>query len=312
MKTYKTILLTLSIALQCSVGVSQNLVPNPSFEDTLSCPLWVGHFTVKDWVSPSWGTPDYFHTCSYGQLGVPQNVFGWQLPKTGNAYVGAHGNDCSGGNSREYIQCKLISPLLENQFYEVGFWVSRTDSSTTACNNIGAYLSVSPISLQSPENIPVLPQVVLTDSIITDNINWIQVIDTVIASGGEEYLTIGVFSNDINTNCISVPGGWNGAFHYYYDDISVKKVFSNSTISNKNLNHVLNYGPNPANSIIEIESDILLNKIELFNNMGVQLKLITLNHFNTSIETNDLISGVYFLRFTFNENIAIHKIIINH
>ena len=156
----------------------QNLVPNPSFEIIDSCPQFVGNFTVVDWNKPTWGSSDNFHTCSTGQNGVPQNVLGWEYPKTGSGYVGTWGHSFIGTNYREYIQCQLLSPLEEDKQYEVSFWVSRADSSTFACNNIGAFLSSTPVFLADNTNLPYTPQVV-SEAIITDAINWIQIIDTI-------------------------------------------------------------------------------------------------------------------------------------
>jgi hypothetical protein len=118
-----------------------NLVPNPSFEILDSCPQFLGEFSVVDWLKPTLGSTDNFSSCSAEQSGVPQNVVGWQYAKNGNAYVGTYGSDFSGSNYREYIQCQLLSPFETGKKYEVSFWVSRADSSTFACNNIGAYLS---------------------------------------------------------------------------------------------------------------------------------------------------------------------------
>src|SRR5436189_139332 len=67
---------------------AQNLVPNPSFEDTVACPTTVDQvYKATGWHSyrPS---PDYFNTCadSASLFSVPYNAFGYQYPRTGNAY----------------------------------------------------------------------------------------------------------------------------------------------------------------------------------------------------------------------------------
>src|SRR5690606_14883530 len=113
--------------------------------------------------------------------------------------------------------------------YEVSFWLSRADSATKASDNFGAYLSTTPVSALNAYNLPYIPQIVSEpNSPVTDAINWTQVIDTLTAVGGEEYLTIGIFTDDANTNWVPTPGGWAYEPYYYIDDVSVERVFVSS------------------------------------------------------------------------------------
>jgi hypothetical protein len=288
-----------------------NLVPNPSFEDTVSCPIWVGNFTLKDWIKPSWGSPDNFHSCSSGQLGVPQNVFGWQSARTGNGYVGAHGSDLSGSNSREYIQCQLNSPLTTGKKYEISFWVSRADSSTYACNNIGAYLSTNAVSISSTSNMPYSPQV-FSANIISDALNWVQIIDTIQAVGGEQYLTIGVFSDDFNTNYTSVSGGWQTVFHYYYDDVSVTEILPNHILEVKNKNSIKLF-PNPSDNFIQLISTEIIENYTLYNHYGrIIYSKQCVNNENEIIDTSIFPSGIYYMIITTENYTSKHSLIINH
>lgn len=290
---------------------SQNLVPNPSFEDMISCPQWVGDFTVSDWIKPTWGSSDYFHTCSW-ELGIPQNVFGWQHPRTGNAYVGAHGsNPSSGSNAREYIQCQLISPLEAGELYEVSFWVSRTDSSTYAVDNVGAYLSTTAISRNDGNPfVQFTPQVVSNpNEPVTDAVNWVQIVDTIMAIGSEQYLTIGVFSDDANTNWTPVSGGWNEVFHYYYDDVSVIKITTNS-IHGLGKNNVSVF-PNPSNGIVTITSGTAIESYEVYSLAGQVIASEDVNYRNTVIDLTMHPAGLYVIGIKTNELTSIKKIIIN-
>src|SRR5947208_1800729 len=89
--------------LTCGVCIGQNLVPNPSFEDTVHCPAT----SLQNFIdlSSSWysarASPNYFNSCvsdSIGLWDVPRNGFGYQLPATGNAYSGlyTYGNPSGG------------------------------------------------------------------------------------------------------------------------------------------------------------------------------------------------------------------------
>src|SRR5437868_5222781 len=82
---------------------SQNLVPNPSFEDTVACPNNLSQINRAIGWSSYRQTPDYYNSCSIngGYSGVPLNQFDYQYPRTGNAYAGLFCRS-SGLNSREY------------------------------------------------------------------------------------------------------------------------------------------------------------------------------------------------------------------
>ena len=85
-----------------------NYVPNPSFELMDSCPTQAGQLDrLKQWFNPTFGTTDYFHTCSNAfpgllNCGVPGNAWGFQNPRNGNGYTG-FANTHGGYNYREYI-----------------------------------------------------------------------------------------------------------------------------------------------------------------------------------------------------------------
>jgi OOP family OmpA-OmpF porin len=110
------------IAMVCSffsVGLSaQNLVPNPSFEELSRCPNSFStdknDFIVPGWESPTTGTPDHFHGCSWGEADVPFNWAGSANAHSGKGYAGMYvWNKRDDDKSyREYIQCELAEPLV--------------------------------------------------------------------------------------------------------------------------------------------------------------------------------------------------------
>ncbi|MBN4073179.1 hypothetical protein JYT74_03950 [Crocinitomix catalasitica] len=194
-----------------------NLVPNPSFEDSISCPTFTGQIDkVENWISPTWGSTDYHHSCLIGTAGVPQSSFGWQNARTGDAYIGFHASQFAGTEVREYAQTQLISSLESGGIYEVKFYVSQADSSTLACDRIGAYLSTDPISSSDNDYLPYSPQIECPVGVpITDDTLWTEIIDTVIAIGGEEYITLGIFADDASVTSAPVSEGWQAAAHYF-------------------------------------------------------------------------------------------------
>jgi hypothetical protein len=97
------ILIVLFIACFVTVSKGQNLVQNPSFEDSLSCPMASGDIAMATGWTTLCASPDYFYTCSASNsYGVPNNIFGYQMPASGNAYSGFATYSNSAPNSREY------------------------------------------------------------------------------------------------------------------------------------------------------------------------------------------------------------------
>lgn len=85
--------------LTCAVLFSTaqvNFVKNPSFEEYYNCPDDNNKLSyAKHWHSPvdTIGVhnfaPEYLNTCAtLINVGVPENIGGFQYPRTGNAYIG--------------------------------------------------------------------------------------------------------------------------------------------------------------------------------------------------------------------------------
>ncbi|MBK7964032.1 MAG: hypothetical protein IPK10_01055 [Bacteroidetes bacterium] len=85
----KYLLLLLCIFYLQKATAQLNLVPNPSFEDTVYCPFGTDQLDAcANWLNFC-NSPDYFNACSNPAFGVPNSVFGYQYAHTGNAYAGA-------------------------------------------------------------------------------------------------------------------------------------------------------------------------------------------------------------------------------
>lgn len=205
----------------------QNLVPNPSFEDTVYCPLGADIYSCQYWKTPSDATPDYFNTCAVLlNYGLPSNGFGYEYAHTGNSYAGfvpyTGGGTINGLSYREYIQCELLSTLESNGLYKISFYLSLGDSGTFASNNIGVYLSNANFYFNNDGNLPFTPSCNET-GIITKSIGWQLIEYYYIASGNENYITIGNFYNDSLTSSLLIVGNNHNDPYYYIDDVSVEK-----------------------------------------------------------------------------------------
>jgi OmpA-OmpF porin, OOP family len=229
--------------------ISQNLVPNPGFEVYETCPenytITYQKTLLPGWYMPTRGTPDYFNSCTRIQVGVPQNFMGMCMPKDGKAYAGIivlldpspKSDKKSQTDYREYLQTKFIAPLKKNKLYDVQFYFAVAPYSMYSINRLGAYLSVKKISKRrSTKILHYRPQVSCDSSVIfTETAQWIGIKGIFKAKGGEQYMTIGNFYDDLNTshkpmNLEGLGSILQNRIHgdqiayYYIDNVSVAPV----------------------------------------------------------------------------------------
>ncbi|MCF8296183.1 MAG: T9SS type A sorting domain-containing protein [Saprospiraceae bacterium] len=218
MKKLITILFLLLITV--NTVISQNLVPNPSFEIYSQLPYTYTQldFAVP-WFAPmgGGGSSDYFHS-----LGI--NTTYWGEPRNGMAYAGITLFTSPNNQYREFIEVKLTEPLIKSTKYCVIFYVSLVDLAKYAISNYSAYFSPDTLKQNSSFTLDSIfalkPQIHITNYIISDTAGWTKISGEFIAKGGEQFMTIGNFDNNANTNYQLVNfGQW--VAYYIYDDISV-------------------------------------------------------------------------------------------
>jgi hypothetical protein len=180
-----------------SVSQAQNLVPNPSFEDFITCPMGTSEmFQSVPWTQPvgHTGTSDYFNACHTSFfVGVPASTFADQAARTGVAYAGFIATELVSGDSREYIQAPLASPLVVGTNYCVRFYVSLAEASAVSCDGMGAYFSTSPNVGSGTLPIAFTAQVIDT-TIINNYTEWQEVYGEFVADQPYGYITIGNFA----------------------------------------------------------------------------------------------------------------------
>lgn len=213
MKSIRKIIFVL-ILLGYRIGISQNLVPNPSFESYSSCPVgWSTLSLATGWYNPPGVTPDYFNACNGGIVGVPNNTMGYQPARTGVAYAGFR--------SAEPMQTTLICPLDSGETYFVSFYVNCADRTQKSVDNIGIHLTDSVKTVAQLNTIS--PQIYNPSfSFLDDTANWVEVSGNYTANGGEQYITISTF-NPTNGNTHNPSATFNYSY-YYIDDASVECI----------------------------------------------------------------------------------------
>ena len=286
---------------------AQNLVLNPSFEDTIAC---TGTYAMqcKYWYWATYGSPDYFSEqpdIFCGTSPVPLSNVGFQYARTGIAYVGLAPFFTtifpSYVNRREYIGGILSDTLKQGHEYCISFYVSVADGMKYVIDGMGLYLSVdSAVDYTINTNLSFIPQISNpSGNIIYDTLNWVQISGTYIANGGEKYLTIGNFKDDANTMIDSTSSTANSAY-YFIDDVSVVDctVGINEIESYKNKISLM---PNPAKENVRFEYSGLIEDnswIDVYDNLGLKIKKVLLNKGSTGVtfSVSQLPPGVYLCR----------------
>ena len=220
-----------------SIGFSQNIIPNGSFEEFTKCPTRFSSEGLSTWYSPTLGTPDYFNTCSKNNCGIPENWTGSSLSKSGKAYMGLvllsnlpnSAESYRINNSREYFQVKLLKPLEKGESYCFTMYLKPSTLSHYNVDQVGVHFSKEKVKAQGFDQIIVKPQLNNNNQIIQGN-KWTKFCSTFKAKGGEEYLTLGNFEYATKTRYkgVMIPKDqrkeyMEGLAYYLFDDLSLTK-----------------------------------------------------------------------------------------
>jgi hypothetical protein len=280
---------------------AQNLVSNPSFEINSACPVNAADLSsLASWypMIGHLGTPDYFNSCGSSYVGVPSNSFGNQVAFDGNAYVGLS-TYTYGATNYEYIQTYLTSPMIAGQSYNISFYVSCADNGRYSSNNIGATFTQDFLyGNWSYDSLNITPNINYSTP-ITDINGWTLISGTYIASGNEQFLTIGNFYNENLTQIVNInPIGSLGAAYYYIDQVSVtQSPLENDDFFQQKCQIV----PNPVKdkfTILSNQSEVITN-IELYSTYN---KVKSFKPLDSVYNIEDLPSGIYYIILTFETN----------
>ncbi|MGB0931638.1 MAG: hypothetical protein ACPGVB_12715, partial [Chitinophagales bacterium] len=213
----------------CSSTIdAQNLVLNPSFENLAACPDAIGQIgNSLEWRSATAANADYFHECDQTNVvGIPANSVGFQSARTGSAYAGIQVySTTSMVDYREYLQVRLISPLIADSTYQVSMYVSPADNLDDCFTDaIGVYLSDQSFNENQLTHLNLTPYVQnLAGNFLTDKGNWALISGTFTAIGSENHLVIGNFLNDVETEEFAACGN-DARAYYYVDDVLIELV----------------------------------------------------------------------------------------
>jgi OmpA-OmpF porin, OOP family len=240
-------------------------VPNGSFEDTIRCPSGSAEINLsKFFSSPTKATPDYFNSCALlsSTFSVPENGMGFQLAHSGNSYGGivcyGYGTDY-----REYIQTSLLNSLKKGKYYYVEYYTSLGNNASVGCNQLGILFSSSFLNLNTLTNIN-SSKSISNSSLILDTLDWVKLSYYYKAEGDENYLIIGNFKNDFNTDTVTNIL-INGENYYYIDDISVLEI-------DYEIPNVFTPNSDGFNDVFYFNTEIINAKdLSIYNRWGVKM-----------------------------------------
>ena len=288
---------------------AQNLVPNGSFEDYISCPEHLdGLEFVEHWYksiiypgldyyqNPS---PDYFHECAtHPSAGVPENLLGDQIPFDGNAYCGLFTYDEMFQNDREVVGVQLTEALVPGQTYYCSFWYVRPvvwSGLGYATDNLGIKFSNTAIFSSTAEALDGFAHLKV-EEVAIDSVNWVLLYGEVVPEQSYQYLHIGNFFSDEETNSELVSFSQSTIQAYYFiDDVRVSAdPLVVTSLDQHDLKQDIKVYPNPVNDLLNVFSAQQMRKIQIYSVSGKIVEEIEINNENKIIvNLNHISTGLY-------------------
>lgn len=276
-------IITNFIFLTCSLSVlSQNLVINPSFEDTV---IDYNPFNSTNslYNSVAWkekNTANYFW---YGNLdGLRNTKIIDKKPNTGQCFAGIYINNNASIRSREYIIGSFVNTLIKGCTYKIKLYINFSDKYTYILKNIDVLFSSQTFTYNDTN-----PKIVTLQKITKNNKGWILCEGKYVATGKEKFMFIGSFQKNIEykKNKNRNSNNKNGIYVFiddvavtpiddcykYRDQIKTEKVIiNNRNITTKNIYFKFNSFKIDSSymtyldSIIDILNNNVLYQVEIF------------------------------------------------
>ncbi len=296
--------LTLLFCLQIA---SQNLVPNPSFEDTIM--LSNGQPGLDTWLNTP-GSPDYFspyYQPPFEAHRPPDNLRGYEHAYDGVAYFGFGVVDLRIVRDKEYMQTELLDTLIAGRKYEVEFYLSLADSFHLALapEDIQVAFRQDLIPDDSGNIVRRLSPAYASDTAwdATNKVGWEKFHYTYTALGNESVIVIGCFKDNSQNTITNVGNGGELNFfrkgsYYFIDKISVQAKDTTIGLAENSLKTQIKLYPNPAKEhfYVSYSGSEVLSHFRLYNLSG---KLVSFERRRTNdlheFSIGHLPTGIYFL-----------------
>lgn len=213
--------------LLCAYPIaSQNLVPNPGFEESDTCStMGFGVQGPLDWHSAN-GTPDHLQRClPYGNpFGLPLDFFTFQEPFEGRSCAGMSSYYQNGLTEyREWIMAPLLEPMVVGQTYYCGFRANAAFGGNAeypqiwlANDKMGMLFTMQDRPWYEMDPYPEPPNYahILYPQIMADTVGWTLVSGIFVADSAYTYVMIGQFFSNALTDTLHLADP-NSVFPWY-------------------------------------------------------------------------------------------------
>lgn len=213
--------ITVFFAIAFLKGYGQNLVPNPSFEESTGT---ITRFTENSadfntnmayWSSPNKASPD---------LITPKFSEKYIIPPPAHSGVNMAGIQFNEENWCEYLKVELTKPLLPNKTYYAEFWIRRSyciSPSMKVDQNMDAYFGMLFSNDNIDENTGEMlfgdPQVIADPELIITDKEWFKICSYFTPSEPMRFLYLGQFKKETARDYIKRG-------YYVIDDVLVEEI----------------------------------------------------------------------------------------
>ncbi len=230
---------TLLLAFIAGASNSFGQVSNGDFSKASKAPRTFNQINLATgWDNANGGTADFYHKdakeCS--NMGTTENRLGGQAPFQGDGFAGiiTYQNTTSVnlgatlknmtvvkedgyGAYSEYLTTKLDAALTAGKSYTFTYYVSLAENSGYAVSGFGAYFTKDAVNQKSNAYIAAQPQM-MTKNVVESKTEWTKITGTFVATGGEQYVTIGIFNAVTSSKSVGGGSGVNSIRAYYFVD----------------------------------------------------------------------------------------------
>lgn len=292
-----------------------NLVPNPSFEDTVVCPQFLGQIDAAIGWSSFRNSPDYYNGCSpVSGITTPNTSFGFQYANSGLAYAGVatyrRNISPTGNNYREYIGVELTAQLQIGTKYYFSFFAVSAEKNPIGffSNNIGLRFFTNSYSLTNPAPLDNFAHIKL-DSLLTDTVNWLKISGSFIADSNYNYISIGNFYDSQQTDTLIFNPSPDAAY-YFIDDVCVTtdSLYNETWTGLQNIEpNQVQIFPNPVQDYFQFKSIHKIDEIIIYDSRGRFIKSELVNSTEGRINLGSISDGIYVALFRKEKSISVHK-----
>jgi len=229
----KALLLSLMNLALAGMATAQNLLPNGGFEEPPSCGGITGAYTLElatPWFTPNTATPDLYTIDSLSDCGTylpavdPNNPGIYRDPFNGNRFAGFYAFNV-GDSLKEYCSVPMVVPLVAGHPYRLRIRYQAYSVFRYAVDRLGALFTQAPIAMDGWGMIHQQPQITFVGDPLLDQADgWGLLEDSIVAQGGEAYLTIGSFIPNGELEFGEISGSVYTSAYYLIDGVELEDM----------------------------------------------------------------------------------------